>query len=186
MFSLRSASDLRGFTVLELLTAVAVIGTLASLSIASYHQNQRKSLQAEAKIAISAMYSLEKSFYSEYSAYAPALNAISFAPEGYKRYYVTTICPNFAGAAWTGSVTGYSGDFSVYWYDRVNYPASFTANAFNPASNCSGADCATLYPTNDPQSFRAQAKGQLCATCYRDAWQIDQLKNIQNCSDGLL
>ena len=60
---------------------VGIIGILVSISVPSYNRYQRKARQAEAKIALSSIYGLQKSFYAEYSAYALSFDAIGYAPE---------------------------------------------------------------------------------------------------------
>jgi len=71
-----------GFTLIELMIVVGIIGILVSVSVPLYNKYQRKSRQAEAKIALGAIYALEKSFYSEYSAYGLGVDAIGYTPEG--------------------------------------------------------------------------------------------------------
>ena len=102
-----------GLTLLELMMIAAIVGILSALAVTQYETYQRKAIRAEAKLALSAIYSLEKAFYSEYSAYVPSLDAIGYAPETSRRFYkVGWGNPsNFAS-----SITGYSGGFgNKYW-----------------------------------------------------------------------
>jgi type IV pilus assembly protein PilA len=173
----------KGFTLVELMIVVAIIGVLVMLAAPNFQMHTRKVHQSEAKLALSAMYTLEKSFYSEYSAYAPALDAIGYSPEGRARFYAHLACFN---GPWVGTITGYSGPHAVYQYLETGSPVSRPWNP-NPVETCNLGDpghCALITAT-DPQTFINSASGSLCTACYTDIWQIDQFKQINHCSDGI-
>lgn len=58
-----------GFTLIELMIVVGVIGILVSIAVPSFQKYQRKAMQSEAKLALAAIYTAEQAFYSEYAAY---------------------------------------------------------------------------------------------------------------------
>jgi prepilin-type N-terminal cleavage/methylation domain-containing protein len=105
-----------GFTLIELMIVVGIIGILVSISGPQYRRYQNKARQAEAKVALGAIYSLEKAFYSEYSAYALSFAAIGYAPEGNRRFYRHQTCSGANVTAWAGTVTGYGGSTGIPLY----------------------------------------------------------------------
>ena len=68
----------KGFTLIELIIFVGIIGILVSVWPTSYDRYAAKARQAEAELALSAIYRLKKSSYSEYSAYASSFDAIGY------------------------------------------------------------------------------------------------------------
>ncbi len=59
----------KGFTLLELITVMAIIGILLSLSYTSYMSQVRKSRRAEAAIALQSLAQGEERFFARYRTY---------------------------------------------------------------------------------------------------------------------
>lgn len=76
-----------GFTLVELMIVVAIIGILAAVAIPNYQKYQARSRQAEARLALSAMYTAQKSYAVEHSSHSACLPDIGYWPEGQQRYY---------------------------------------------------------------------------------------------------
>lgn len=62
-----------GFTLVELMVTVAIVGVLATLALPQYKRYQYRSIQNEAKSALLQMYVAEKSFSVEKSSYTVCL-----------------------------------------------------------------------------------------------------------------
>ena len=103
-----------GFTLIELMIVVGIIGILVSIAGPQYERYQAKARQSEAKLGLSAVYALEQAFYSEYSAYIPSMEAIGYTPEGSRRFYGI----GWSGSAYSGSIAGYAGGTGVPYYYR--------------------------------------------------------------------
>ncbi len=76
----------RGFTLVELLITVAIIGVLSTVGIPTYRRMVQKSKRAEAKVLLAAIYKTEASFFSEFAAYGNNLAAMGYevpTPEYY-------------------------------------------------------------------------------------------------------
>jgi type IV pilus assembly protein PilA len=76
----------RGFTLIELMIVVAIIGILAALAIPNFMKFQARSKQSEAKANLKSVFTAEKSYYAEHDTYSPYVADIGFAPERGNRY----------------------------------------------------------------------------------------------------
>lgn len=80
-----------GFTLVELMVVVAIIGILSSVAIPSFKRYQAKAKTSEAKLHLASIYSAEVSFFSDSDSYAQCLSDMGYDPSGSKdqRYYAT-------------------------------------------------------------------------------------------------
>lgn len=91
----------KGFSLVELMVVVAIIGILAAVAVPQFSKFQAKSRQSEAKSALANIYTAEKSFNAEYAGYATAFQALGYAPAGDVLYNVgfTAPCANWGACA---------------------------------------------------------------------------------------
>ncbi len=80
-----------GFTLVELMVVVAIIGLLSAVAIPNFQKYQARSKTSEAKLQLAAIYTAEASFYSDFSIYHNCLRYMGYdpTPEISSRYYTT-------------------------------------------------------------------------------------------------
>jgi len=94
----------KGFTLIELMIVVVIIGILAALAIPNFLRYQAKSKQSEAKTNLGAIYVSEIAYYGEKDTFG-ALAALDWAPEGRTRYtYAATPATNSFTAGADGQI----------------------------------------------------------------------------------
>ncbi|MFN3697895.1 MAG: type IV pilin protein [Pseudobdellovibrio sp.] len=99
----------QGFSLVELMIVVAIIGLLAAVGVPQYQKFQARARQTEAKTALGALYSAQASFFQEWNCYQSDLRNIGFGVSGVNLRYVTGVRTTTAGtpdAAVTGCNTG--------------------------------------------------------------------------------
>ena len=76
----------KGFTLIELMIVVAIIGILAAIAIPNFMRFQAKSKQSEAKGNLKGIATAEKAYFAERNSYSSLMKRIGFQPEGNNRY----------------------------------------------------------------------------------------------------
>jgi type IV pilus assembly protein PilA len=74
----------RGFTLIELMIVVAIIGILSAIAVPNFMKFQAKARQSEAKTNLSAWNTAAKAYFAEYSTYA--CKDCGWKPEPKNRY----------------------------------------------------------------------------------------------------
>ncbi len=122
---LKSFRKQEGFTLIELMIVVAIIGLLAAIAIPNFMQYQAKSKQSEAKGNLAGIYTSEVAYFGDANTYDPNFNTIGFvvASTGSQRYSYSidgssallgtssAVCSTYTGAGITGtlpSITGFT------------------------------------------------------------------------------
>ena len=76
----------QGFTLIELMIVVAIIGILAAIAIPNFIRFQARSKQGEAKANLKSLFTAQRSFFQEKDRYSEAIHEIGFGPERGNRY----------------------------------------------------------------------------------------------------
>ncbi len=64
----------KGFTLVELMIVVAIIGILSAVAVPNFKRYQAKSKTSEAKIQLAAAYTAEQSFYGDFGIFGNCLS----------------------------------------------------------------------------------------------------------------
>jgi prepilin-type N-terminal cleavage/methylation domain-containing protein len=96
----------QGFTLIELMVAVAIIGILAAIAVGLFSSFAKRAKQSEAKELLSSIYTSQSVYFAEANAYG-ALSVAGFSPSSTPKYYTNIGATNF-----TFSPTSFTGSCS--------------------------------------------------------------------------
>lgn len=200
----RHLKNKSGFTLVELLVAVAIVGVLATAGIPQYRRMVQKSKKSEAKIFLGDIANAEAAFFSEFGAYGSNLSAMGVEMDsGPQRIYMAGFTSGACGAGFAVLPTAASS-----WGGLVNAqnPAYYTAFVANTSmrfgrmtrtAGCADTSAAaevvggnTFSPLADGSSvFKAAASGvigtgNLDTSVTTDQWMINESRTLVNNVDG--
>lgn len=76
----------KGFTLIELMIVVAIIGILAAIAIPNFLNMRKKSMSNEAKSNLGDLRAMEEAYYVEYGVYAAAMSSLDYTQPKKARY----------------------------------------------------------------------------------------------------
>jgi type IV pilus assembly protein PilA len=157
----------KGFTLIELMIVVAIIGILAAIAIPNFLRFQAKSKQSEAKGNLGGIFTAEIAYQGERNFFGN-FSEIAWAPTGTTRY------------------TYISGDFGAPNANQLAWVA-----AGNPASVTDNAGFVPPYtppittPARTDNTFLIVAVGNVDTDATLDEWTMTQARILTNTQDDV-
>ena len=151
----------QGFTLIELMIVVAIIGILAAIAIPNFMTYQAKARQSEAKVGLGGIFTSATSYFAENNTFSALPAALGYVPSGTTRYNFY-----YAGVASTNKITAPA--------SAVQAPCATTApnGGPTPAALATGG-------------FTAAAIGNIDSDAYCDQWSINDVRNLTNYSNDV-
>ncbi|MBS1963931.1 MAG: prepilin-type N-terminal cleavage/methylation domain-containing protein [Bdellovibrionales bacterium] len=196
----------KGFTLVELMIVVAIIGILAAIAIPNFQKYQAKARQKEAQIALASIYTAEASVKGENGSFSGCLKQSGYAPDGIKRYYAVGIANASAGAA-ACNAPGVSGNVACNDLFVIGIGTTTGASTCVTANQAYGATvgaadgnyAATMRVLNSTAvtiasngstalnagAFVAGAVGSISQNATNDQWTMSDAKVLSNISNGI-
>jgi prepilin-type N-terminal cleavage/methylation domain-containing protein len=113
MFADSTKTLKRGFTLLELLVVLAIIGVLSSTAIVMFRENKFRSMRSEAMTNLGAIGNLERGYYGEHGIFHGALPSPQSGIPGQKENWDATARAQFDGLGFATEGVFYSYDVNT-------------------------------------------------------------------------
>src|SRR5712692_10848830 len=147
----------QGFTLIELMIVVAIIGILAAIAIPNFMTYQAKARQSEAKVNLGGIFTTATSYFAENNTFSTATgDTLGYRPAGTSRYGLY-----YGGTAAGNTITPSASQFTC------GTMGTFTAIV--PAGSAAGVS-----------GFTAGAQGNIDSDSGCDEWTINDVRNLTN------
>lgn len=172
----------KGFSLIELMIVVAIIGVLAAIAVPNFQRFQAKAKQSEAKSSLAGIYTAEKAFAAEWSSYDSSFTQIGYRPEGTFRYNAG-FTANQAAVGYTGPALRLATDFNIA--AAVGTPNGAGTVYTTACAAAPALPASTINNGVSPATFTASAIGCVRDAATTDTWQITQTNALNNTASGL-
>lgn len=186
-----------GFTLLELMVVVVIVGILATVAVPQYQQFTRRAKQTEAKSMLGGAFGGEQLIRDDMGKYTACLNRVmDIGAATQRRIYLT----GFSTAVASGGTCAGTTNGCLDWNASATSPCTSAVNEVfvqeNPSQSLTDGQLDSIVGTATGASASAvgvnsyvmRALSDLRGTgvaANMDVWQIDQNRNLLNAQNGL-
>jgi type IV pilus assembly protein PilA len=174
----------KGFTLVELMIVVAIIGILAAIAIPNFIKFQARSKQSEPKANLKALFTAQRAYFSEKDSYNSTVGDIGFNPERGNRYFLATGCATLTQrtVAQESSTTGDCGFAVDVFKGYLAITTGSIANATESAATAGAGTCGLATTgcvvLGNTGAFAGIAAGNVDNDSVIDNWLVSSMSMV--------
>jgi type IV pilus assembly protein PilA len=173
---LKAMKNQKGFTLIELMIVVAIIGILAAIAIPNFLQYQAKARQSEAKTNLGGVFVSETSFLGENSKYG-TFSEVGFQLSGTTNRYTYRSPLTASGTAGAAVSEGAAQGVSMYC---TGVGSATTGGSCLAPTGTYVTGGGTTPGSGVAAQFTASAVGNIDGDAQTDNWHVNDIKqNLQ-------
>jgi type IV pilus assembly protein PilA len=171
----------KGFTLIELMIVVAIIGILAAIAIPNFIKFQARSKQSEPKSNLKALFVAQRSYFAEKDSFSSYVSEIGFQPERGNRYMIANGGTSLSGRTGASedvatTATGFTADtFKGFQGETTAATTSLTAAASGTGIGTCGLATTGCVATGNNGAFEGVAAGNIDNDTVIDSWAISTM-----------
>ena len=174
-------SPQKGFTLVELMIVVAIIGILAAIAIPNFIKFQARSKQAEPKANLKALFVAQRSYFAEKDTFSSSMSDIGFIPERGNRYFIASGGASLSArnAAAENVLPTHNG-FAVDTFKGYNAITTAAISNLAAVANATGAGTCAIATTGcvvvgNSGAFEAVSAGNVDNDTTIDSWAVSNM-----------
>ena len=181
LLKIKNLPNNSGFTLVELMVVVGIIGILTAVAIPNFKSYQAKAKTSEAKLALSGLYNAEIATMGDNDTYATCIEEMGIgAPTN--NYYAI----GFATAKdMSASIAGCDASATASYGQSKIVGGKFIKGDSGGSESTTATEVAfSIISTATPSTFTAGAEGIIVADKESSQWSIDHNRNLLELRKG--